>query len=69
MKRYLYEQIVEEASGNQVFYVDAETKEDADAIISDGGGEIYSEEIEVTNLGKPEFIGETELDDHGDFGE
>ena len=36
-KRYLYEQIVEEASGHQTYFVDAKSKEEADLIISEGG--------------------------------
>ena len=69
MKRYLYEQIIEEASGHQTFYVDAKSKEEADLIISKGGGNIYSEEVEVTRLGTPYHVGETDLGDDGDFGE
>lgn len=66
MKRFLFQRSVENAGGTQTFYVDAETQEEAESIARDEGGEFYSEEVEVTALGEPEFCGETSLDDYGD---
>lgn len=65
MKRFLYSFDVKAASGTQVFYVDAETQEEADELIQ-AGGEIYSNEVEVTDLGEPVRAGETGIDDFGD---
>ena len=67
MKRFLYTYSVTAASGTQTFYVDAETQEEADELIQ-AGGEIYSNDVEVTDLGEPDRAGETNIDDYGDFG-
>lgn len=69
MKRFLFEYPVLGTHGTQVFYVDAETADDALHLLEGGGGAIYSEEIEVTDIGEPELCGETTLDDFGEFGE
>ena len=67
MKRFLFSYDIESASGTQCFYVDAETLEEAKVKIEDGG-DIYSDECEVTGLcHDPEFVGETSIDDFGDF--
>lgn len=67
MRRFLFSHEVKAASGSQTFYVDAETLEEARAILKTDGGEIYSNEVEVTDLSEPEDAGETTLDDFGDF--
>lgn len=68
MKRYLYNASVEGAGGSQTFYVDAETREEADAKLkANGPTDIYAADVDVTDLGKFEFDSETSVDDFGDF--
>lgn len=68
MKRYLYNASVDGASGSQTFYVDAETREEADTKLKVGGpADIYAADVEVTQLGEFEFDSETTIDDFGDF--
>jgi hypothetical protein len=67
MRRFLFSYVVESASGSQTFYVDAETPEDALALLKTEGGELYRHEVEVTDLSEPEPSGETTLDDFGDY--
>jgi len=68
MKRFLYQANVDGAEGNQTFYIDAETQEEADARAqNDESDGIYESEVEVTSLGSMELIGETTTDDYGDF--
>ena len=67
-KRYLYEAPVTDASGTQVFYVDALSRREADRrAANDETDGIFSNEVEVTNLGSLEFIDETTIEDFGDF--
>ena len=67
LKRFLFNYSIESASGHQTFYVDAKNLKEAEEKIK-SGGEIYAHECEVTDLSdKPEFAGETTLDDFGDF--
>lgn len=66
MKRYLFTAQVKSASGYQTFFVDAETREEADALINEGG-DIYAHEVDVTDLERLEFDHETTTDDFGDF--
>lgn len=65
-QRYLYRAEVTSASGSQMFYVDAESQDEADELI-EKGGEIYTNEVEVTDLSELEPCGTTTLDDFGDF--
>jgi hypothetical protein len=65
MKRFLFEYEVRKAEGTQIFYVDAETLQDAWRLLKTSGGEFFANEIEVISLGKPEHLAETTLDDFG----
>ena len=65
-QRYLFIANVTNASGTQTFYVDAESQEEANRLI-ETGGEMYSNEVEVTDLSDFEPAGVTTLDDYGDF--
>lgn len=64
MKRYLYTAYIKDASGYQTFFVDAESKEEADIKIQDGG-EIYENEVEVTDISDIEFDRMTDTNDFG----
>lgn len=68
MKRFLYSASVESVSGYQTFYIDAESREEADerAAAHDTDG-IYWEEVEVQDLARLSFDDETHLDDFGQF--
>jgi hypothetical protein len=67
-KRFLYSASIESAAGWQTFYVDAETREEADerAAKHDTDG-IYMEEVSVEDLGRLVFDNETAVTDFGDF--
>jgi hypothetical protein len=65
MKRYVYNLAVKSAEGCQQFYVDAETREEADTLIKTGG-EIYCSDVDAVDLHQPEFSHETTTDDFGD---
>lgn len=65
LRRYLFEYQVKDASGCQIFYVDAASLAEAEALIQKGG-DFYSQEVEVLDLGEPEHAGETTVDDFGD---
>ena len=66
MKRYLYETTVNTGSGIQIWYIDAETKEEADEMAENSDfHDIYDEEIQVNSCGDPWFVGETEITDFG----
>lgn len=69
MKRFLFNASVERAEGYQTFRVDAETEEEALAILKQGGGDIYASEVDVVHIGAFEFDQETSLTDFGDFPE
>jgi hypothetical protein len=66
MKRYVYNLAVKSAEGCQQFYIDAETKDEADNLIKTGG-EIYCSDVNVVDLYEPEFSHETTLDDFGEM--
>lgn len=55
MERYVYARPVLRAEGYQYFYVDAESREDADRRIKKEG-EFRGEEVEVVSLGPTEFV-------------
>ncbi|TKI06389.1 hypothetical protein FCN80_10230 [Martelella alba] len=65
-RRFLYNAQVECAAGFQTFFVDAETRKQADKLI-ETEGDIYASEIEVQSLSDYEFDSETTTDDFGDF--
>ena len=68
MKRYLYTAQVKSASGFQTFYVDANSRQDADGrVANDDTDGIYMHAVEVTDLEDFEFEGETTVADFGDF--
>ena len=66
LKRYLIQCEVIEASGSQIFYVDAGTEEEAIERFANGEGNFYADEVEVTNLSEGWVCGTTDLDDRGD---
>lgn len=49
-KRYYFVADVTEVRGSQTFYADAESEEEAKAIIDSGDGVFDSEELEVQDL-------------------
>lgn len=70
LKRYLYTAEVKSASGHQVFYIDAASREEADARAQAGQSDgIHSEEVMVDDLHELDFTGETSTNDYGDFPE
>jgi len=67
LKRFLIERTVTSAAGTQIFFVDANSEEEALAKHKNGDGGMYSSEVEVQSLGEPCISGTTNLDDGGDF--
>jgi hypothetical protein len=67
MKRFLIERPVTAAEGTQIFWVDAESEEDALEKHEAGEGGIYADVCEVQSLGEPSVCGTIEPDDFGDF--
>ena len=67
LKRYLFTANVTQVEGCQMFYVDAETPEQAEKIMKSVGGTIYSEALSVMDISTPYLDGETSLNDFGDF--
>lgn len=67
MKRFLFTADVKKVEGSQVFYVDAETPDEAADIMARSGGNIYTEELSVMDVSPPRPDGETVLTDFGDF--
>ncbi|WP_313471264.1 hypothetical protein [Atlantibacter hermannii] len=66
-KRFLFTATVKHVEGYQTFFVDAETLEEAEAGIENGKGQIYEQELDVTDL--DDFILDrvTTTDDFGDY--
>lgn len=66
-KRFLFTATVKHVEGYQTFFVDAETQEKAEAGIENGHGQIYEQELYVTDL--DDFILDrvTTTDDYGDY--
>jgi hypothetical protein len=60
MKRYTFIAQVQSVSGHQVYHVDAETEDEARAVVERGGGEFDYEELEVQDRGRFELL---EVDD------
>ena len=70
MKRFLYTASVRSASGTQTFFVDAESRAEADERAANGDTDgISYNEVEVTDLTELEFESETTTDDFGDYPE
>lgn len=67
LKRFLIDCDVTSVEGTQTWWVDAYSEDEALEKFKTDGGEIYAEEIGVMDCGKPYIVGETELDDYGDF--
>jgi hypothetical protein len=64
-RRFLIDTEVENTSGTQTWYVDAENEDEALALHEAGKSEFYDEEVEVTRLGPPAISGEVALTDFG----
>lgn len=58
MKKYRVTTPVLEARGNQVWEVEASSKEEASQKVMAGEGEFLTEEIEVMHIGEPVLIEE-----------
>lgn len=67
MRRFLFTTDVKKVEGTQIIRVDAETAEEALALVNAGRGEIYVEELCVMDVGPLRPDGETDLTDFGDF--
>lgn len=68
LKRFIYSATVTSGSGSQSFYIDAESREEADkrAANQESNG-MYADDSEVTDLDALEYEDETTVDDFGDF--
>jgi hypothetical protein len=66
-QRFLIEASVESADGSQTWFVDAEDEQEALALYKVGKADIYSTDVEVLQLGKPEIVGVAGLDDKGEL--
>ncbi|HDL7089569.1 TPA: hypothetical protein PXM39_001005 [Yersinia enterocolitica] len=68
LKRFIYSATVTSGSGSQSFYIDAESREEADerAANKESDG-MYADDSEVTDLDALEYEDETTVDDFGDF--
>ncbi|HDQ4770680.1 TPA: hypothetical protein P9I14_002609 [Yersinia enterocolitica] len=68
LKRFIYSAMVTSGSGSQSFYIDAESREEADkrAANKESNG-MYADDSEVTDLDAFEYEDETTVDDFGDF--
>lgn len=62
-KRYHFTADVTEARGTQAYYVDAETEDEARAIVEAGDGTFEYEELEVQDLGPFELTDVEDLPD------
>ena len=67
MKRFLFMVPVVKAEGTQTWYADAEDSDEALEKYLRGECSIYSNDVEVVELGAPELSGETILDDCGEL--
>jgi len=66
-QRFLFTATVKHVEGYQTFFVDAETQEEAEAGIENGKGQIYEQELDVTDLDKFILDRVTTTDDFGDY--
>ena len=62
-KMYYVTAEVLKASGYQTFKIEAASKEEAVLEVSEGGGDFFTAEVEVTGLGLFEVTGEYEVQD------
>lgn len=68
LKRFIYSATVTSGSGSQSFYIDAKSREEADARAANNGSDgMYADDSEVTDLDALEYEDETTVDDFGDF--
>lgn len=67
-KRFIYSATVISGSGSQSFYIDEETREEADnrAANKESDG-MYANDSEVIDLDSFDYEDETTIDDYGDF--
>lgn len=68
LKRFIYSATVTSGSGSQSFYIDAESREEADERAANNESDgMYADDSEVTDLDALEYEDETTVDDFGDF--
>ncbi|WP_145603538.1 hypothetical protein [Yersinia intermedia] len=68
LKRFIYSATVTSGSGSQSFYIDAESREEADARAANNESDgMYADDSEVTDLDALDYEDETTVDDFGDF--
>ncbi|HHH1980897.1 TPA: hypothetical protein ACPZUA_003926 [Yersinia enterocolitica] len=68
LKRFIYSATVTSGSGSQSFYIDAESREEADARAANNESNgMYADDSEITDLDALEYEDETTVDDFGDF--
>ncbi|HEN3625414.1 TPA: hypothetical protein U5E31_002060 [Yersinia enterocolitica] len=68
LKRFIYSATVTRGSGSQSFYIDAKSREEADARAANNESDgMYADDSEVTDLDALEYEDETTVDDFGDF--
>ncbi|EKN4800903.1 hypothetical protein FG446_002124 [Yersinia enterocolitica] len=68
LKRFIYSATVTSGSGSQSFYIDAKSREEADARAANNESNgMYADDSEVTDLDALEYEDETTVDDFGDF--
>ncbi|HDL8294566.1 TPA: hypothetical protein PXQ88_002823 [Yersinia enterocolitica] len=68
LKRFIYSATVTSGSGSQRFYIDAKSREEADARAANNESDgMYADDSEVTDLDALEYEDETTVDDFGDF--
>ncbi|HHH0459655.1 TPA: hypothetical protein ACPZJF_000325 [Yersinia enterocolitica] len=68
LKRFIYSATVTSGSGSQSFYIDAKSREEADARAANNESDgMYADDSEVTDLDALEYEDETTVDYFGDF--
>ncbi|EPX8764117.1 hypothetical protein ACW2RE_002354 [Yersinia enterocolitica] len=68
LKRFIYSATVTSGSGSQSFYIDAKSREEADARAANNESNgMYADDSEITDLDALEYEDETTVDDFGDF--
>ncbi|CNG57449.1 hypothetical protein [Yersinia enterocolitica] len=68
LKRFVYSAMVTSGSGSQSFYIDAESREEADERAANNESDgMYADDSEVTDLDALDYEDETTVDDFGDF--
>ncbi|HDL7329697.1 TPA: hypothetical protein PXN08_003989 [Yersinia enterocolitica] len=68
LKRFIYSATVTRGSGSQSFYIDAESREEADKRAANNESDgMYADDSEVTDLDALEYEDKTTVDDFGDF--